>query len=96
MDKFDKEKPKISLVPSELIIGVAEAMQYGANKYSRNNWKGGCNWTRLYDATQRHLMAWNDKDTFDDESKLNHLKHAAANIAFLLYYTAHNIGEDDR
>ncbi|MEK6880832.1 MAG: dATP/dGTP diphosphohydrolase domain-containing protein, partial [Nanoarchaeota archaeon] len=55
--KFDQEKPQMSLIPSLSLIEVAKVMTHGAKKYSAHNWMKGFDWTRLYDAAQRHLTA---------------------------------------
>lgn len=87
--KFDSEKPKMGLIPSKPLIDVAKVLTFGARKYQQYNWKKGFDYSRLYDAAQRHLTAWNDNETYDSESNLNHLAHAICDLMFLLdqHYT---------
>lgn len=94
--KHDSGKVQISLAPKELIYGAARAYTYGANKYGKNNFKLGMKWSRILDATLRHLYSYIDKEESDPESGLGHLDHAAANLGMLLYYNQHKVGEDDR
>lgn len=94
--KYDNGKPQISLLTRESLIAEARVFEYGAKKYSRNNYKKGMKWTRLLDAAFRHLIAFNSKEDFDEESKMNHLWHVKACIAMLIYYYELGIGEDDR
>ena len=94
--KHDKDKPKLSLVSRESLSGEARAMEYGMGKYGRNNYKSGMDWTRMLDASLRHITAFAGGETFDDESKLNHLYHAKACLGMLIYYYENNLGEDDR
>jgi hypothetical protein len=84
--RYNEGKPQISLVPPELIIGVAEVMMFGAKKYSRDNWKKGLSYEDCYDSCQRHLLAFINGEERDEESGLPHLAHAATNIAFMLYF----------
>lgn len=97
-NKYDGTKPRVDLVPSSLTLEVGKVLTFGAEKYNAHNWRseGGLEWSRLYAAAQRHLLAWNDGETFDEESGLNHLSHAASNIAFLLEYAKTDNGVDDR
>ena len=94
--KFDSEKPPLSILTKESLIAEARAFEYGAKKYNRNNYKLGMDWSRIIDATLRHLISFNNKEDFDDESKLNHLWHAKACLAMLIYYYENKVGKDDR
>ena len=93
--KHDQEKPKLSMVPPELVESVAQVMMYGADKYGRDNWRQGMEHSRYLDAAYRHLHALIKGEEFDPESGLPHLAHTACNLAFLLYYKEHSIGIDD-
>lgn len=62
---------------------LARVMEFGAEKYSRNNWRLGFNDSRLLDAAMRHLTQWFD-DPIDDESGYDHRAHAMFEISALL------------
>lgn len=94
--KFDDEKPRTDLLPSHAILEVAKILTYGAHKYEAHNWRKGLPWSRVYAAVQRHLMAWNDGETNDKESGLNHLAHACCNLMFLIEYSKTHGDLDDR
>ena len=85
--KADAGKIRPSLVPVELITGVAEIRDYGTKKYKDG---GDDNWKRVeaqryWEATLRHaLAAWHDWRKKDPESGMLHIKHMATNLAFLL------------
>lgn len=81
---------------SPVIKGVAEVMSFGAKKYAAHNWRKGMNWTRLSDATIRHLTSYKSGEILDPESGLNHLYHACTDMLFLLTYTQEQLGTDDR
>lgn len=89
-------KPPISLVPSEFIKGAARAFAFGAKKYSPYNWRKGIPTSKLYDALQRHLLAWNGGEDVADDSGLSHLDHAAACLAMLMQTAAASPELDDR
>ena len=94
--KDDDDKPRIDLLPPEMLLGTAEVMAYGAKKYSANNWAHGADWSRYYSAMMRHMLAfWSGEDN-DDESGLSHLHHASCCLSFLVAYQARDIGNDDR
>ena len=82
--KSDAGKPKLSLVPSQIIYDIAEVREYGNKKYGDpDNWKT-VEKQRYRDAAYRHFLAYlKDPDGVDEESGIKHLKHLACNIAFL-------------
>jgi len=94
--KYDQAKSRLDLIPPETIQALGDVLTYGAVKYGDHNWLKGMQWHRLFGAAMRHLWAfWSGKD-LDEESKLPHLYHALACVAFLITYQARDIGEDDR
>lgn len=82
--KADNGKPKLTLVPRQIIWDIAEIREYGNRKYhDPNNWKT-VEIERYRDAAFRHFMAYlDDPKGVDEESGLLHLAHLACNIAFL-------------
>lgn len=84
--KADGGKPKLSLVPPQIIFDIAKVREYGCNKYPNG---GPNNWMlvepeRYRDAAFRHLLAYiSDPYGVDEESGLPHLWHLATNCAFL-------------
>ena len=94
--KFDDGKPQLSLLTRESLVAEARAFEYGARKYSKNNYKKGMEWSRLLDASLRHITAFNAGEDNDTESSLNHLWHAKACLAMLIYYYENKVGKDDR
>lgn len=82
--KADAGKPRLSLVPQQIIWDIAEVREYGNRKYGDpDNWKT-VEKQRYRDAAYRHFLAYlADPDGVDEESGISHLKHLACNIAFL-------------
>lgn len=83
--KADAGKPRLSLVPRQIIWDIAEVREFAV----RNKYKDPDNWKRVEieryrDAMMRHMMRYmDDPQGVDDESGLPHLSHLATNIAFL-------------
>lgn len=82
--KADSGKPKLSLVPRQIIFDIAKVREFGTKKYHNpENWR--CIEVQRYrDAAFRHFMAYlDDPYGVDEESGISHLSHLACNIAFL-------------
>lgn len=82
--KADAGKPRLTLVPRQIIFDIAKVREYGCAKYKDpDNWKR-VSAERYRDAAYRHFMAYlDDPASMDEESGLPHLWHLACNIAFL-------------
>lgn len=94
--KADSGKAALSILTPESLSYEARAFEYGAQKYSKNNYKLGMSWSRVSDAALRHLVAWAAGEDMDPESGLNHLAHAKACLGMLIYYIEKKVGTDDR
>lgn len=68
----------------QILKDIAEVREYGNRKYgSSENWRK-VELSRYVDAMFRHLIAFvEDPDGVDDESGIEHYKHAACNMAFI-------------
>lgn len=82
--KADNGKPKISLVPLQILTDVARVREFALKKYkSANSWKN-VEIERYRDAMLRHMIAYiENPQGVDKESGLPHLSHLACNVAFL-------------
>jgi hypothetical protein len=83
-------------LPAGALAEVAQVLDYGAQKYSPGNWRGGMPWSRCYNGAMRHLTAWANGETFDPETGFNHVSHAIANLMFLREYAVIFPSGDDR
>ncbi len=94
--KFDGDKPDWSLLNMETVQGLVRVLTMGATKYSRHNWIDVEPY-RYYAALLRHITAWSNGESIDNESGLNHLYHAMANLYFLIEHenkgNKYNFGE---
>ena len=89
--KYDNGKLLMSLIDPKFVQGVAEVLTFGANKYAPNSWQTVPDAKRRYeDALLRHTYKYLEGELKDKESGLEHLKHMACNIMFLLYLNKEN------
>lgn len=94
--KHDSAKAPLSMIPLEALAPEAKVFKFGADKYGKSNYKSGMAYSRLLDATLRHVNAFAAGQDLDEESGLSHLAHARCNLAMLLFYIENKKGTDDR
>ena len=82
--KADAGKPRLTLVPMQIVFDVAEVREYGNRKYGdKDNWKK-VEAERYREAAFRHFLKYiDDPDGVDEESGIKHRKHLECNLAFL-------------
>lgn len=84
--KADAGKPRLTLVPMQILFDVAEVREYGNRKYpdgGPDNWKQ-VEAERYREAAFRHFLRYiDDPDGVDEESGILHRKHLECNLAFL-------------
>lgn len=94
--KHDAGKPRFDLIPPEVELELAKVYEYGARKYTENNFRKGTSFLRYLAAARRHMGAWHLGEDLDPESKINHLSHAIASLSMLLCIQLTGSGEDNR
>ena len=98
--RHDTDKPKIHLIPPEIITALAAQYTKGANKYPARNWEKGMDWDRCYDSMMRHALAWWGGEDYDTDAELksttHHLVAVMWNAAALYWYSLHKQGKDTR
>lgn len=94
--KHDENKPRMELLPPEALEEMSKVLAFGANKYDRDQWRGGFNWSRLLGASLRHIVSFIGGEDKDPESGLSHLAHAGCCIMFLIAHEKSGLGKDDR
>lgn len=93
MHKWASEHP---LVPGSVLEDVntssiallsetARAMQFGAVKYGRNNWKNGLPYIETCDAMLRHATKLLYGESTDEESGVGHWGHIMFGVQVLMY-----------
>jgi hypothetical protein len=78
------------------LMEAAKVCGFGRKKYSRLNYLRGYDWSLSYDALQRHLHLFWDREELDQESQLHHLSHALWHCAALFSFAVRGLGNDDR
>ena len=81
--KYDQNKPDYTLLPWRAVLSVVQVLEFGAAKYSRDNWRL-VSGSRYLAAAFRHLIAYASGETLDPESKLPHLAHCVCCLLFIL------------
>lgn len=76
------EVPAIHLT-AEDVEGVARVLEMGAKKYRERGWEKGIQFSRVYAAGLRHILA---DEYLDAESGLPHRHHALCNLLFLVRF----------
>lgn len=94
--KYDTGKPDLSFISYELVEEVAYVREFGAKKYSRNNWKNGFKVTRSCAAALRHIFLFLKGETNDSESGRSHLAHAVCCLEHAIYDMKYRPENDDR
>lgn len=88
--KLDEGKPRVAEMIQDFSIPleyVAKIWAFGADKYSKGNWKYVKNgFDRYSNAMVRHLMKDSDGSGVDSESKLLHAGHVAWNALARLHF----------
>ena len=82
--KHDGGKPRLDLVPPEIIEAVGAVMTHGVEKYGEYSYRS-VEPKRYRAALMRHICKWlKNPHGIDEDSGLPHLWHIACNVAFLL------------
>ena len=86
--KFDQGKRDWSLLPYDSIEEIAKVLEFGKIKYAAWNWTegGGFKYTRVFNASMRHLLAFMRGEDKDPDSGLSHIAHLGCNVLFLLHF----------
>jgi len=74
-----------SLVDFDSLEDMVRVLEYGAKKYSRDNWKKGLKTNEIFESLMRHMVAYMRGEDIDPESGLPHTGHILCNAMFLSY-----------
>lgn len=84
--KDDQEKLRIGLIPVRPLLLLADVYTRGAKKYADDNWRKGLAWHRVFDALQRHALAWWAGEQSDPDDGQHHLASVAWCALTLMEY----------
>lgn len=81
--RFNINKPKYSILSLKELEPGVRVLEFGAEKYSRDNWKKGLKFSEILDSMMRHIAALQSGEWTDPESGLPHIGHIQCNALFL-------------
>ena len=84
--RYNQGKRKWSLVDYKSLEPMIEVLEFGAKKYSPDNWKKGLDKKEILESMQRHLGALMDGQASDPETELSHMGHIMCNAMFYSYF----------
>jgi hypothetical protein len=87
---------RLHAAPVEALFELGKVYAFGESKYDDYNFRKGYKWSLSYDAVQRHLGLFWNREELDKESGLHHLAHAAWHCFTLLFFSLTSRGTDDR
>ena len=79
--KENKGKKDYTLIPWNVMNEVVDVMMYGAQKYSRDNWRK-VPYDEYIKASFRHLVDFIQGEIYDQESGFTHFAHAVCDILY--------------
>ncbi len=94
--KADSGKVPLGLIDPYALTQIGWVLMHGADKYGAHNWRGGISYSRLIDASLRHLTAINAGENIDPETGLPHSAHLACCAIFLTWMMQFRPDMDDR
>ena len=94
--RYNMGKLEWSLVDFDSLEGLVKVLEYGAQKYARNNCKKGMPVTKVSESLMRHLFAFLRGEDVDPESGCRHISHVMCNAMFIEYIMREKPHYDDR
>jgi len=98
----EENKPKLCLLPFDVLEQDAVAYEYGVHKYEQYSWMGGFITSELISSALRHIKAffWEGEKYDREASKAGFMMHHLASARFCLASIMHaeieGVGIDDR
>ena len=87
---------RLHAAPWESLAELGRVFTFGEDKYDDYNFRKGYKWSLSFDALQRHVWAFWNREDRDAESSLHHMAHAAWHTLILLFFSITGRGTDDR
>ncbi len=85
-ERHNANKQRYSLVSPFALKGMMGVLEYGASKYSPDNWHKGLSYKEVINSMMRHVNAMMLGEMEDPESGLLHIDHVQSNAMFLSHY----------
>lgn len=90
--KATDQVPKVSgfhLIPRRIKDALADHFAKGAAKYAPHDWEKGRTWSDYYDAAHRHLEAFWDGETRDEDGHYHLIAAAWCCLALFQFEETH-------
>ncbi len=84
--RYNEGKPKWGLVHFKSLEPMVRVLEYGAKKYSPDNWKKGLDKREILECMMRHLAAIMDGEDIDPETGITHMGNIQCNAMFYNYF----------
>jgi hypothetical protein len=89
--RFNEGKMRwYSMVDLSAFKPMMDVLEYGAVKYSPNQWKKGLSMDSIMDSFMRHMIALQEGQEIDPESGKLHIGHMMCNLYFYSYFYMKN------
>ncbi len=85
--RYNQWKLRWSLVDWKSIEPMVQVLEFGAKKYSEDNWKKPMDKKQILNSAMRHLIAMMNGEENDPESGLPHVGHLMCNAMFYSYHS---------
>lgn len=95
-DRFNDSKPQWGLIDFNSLEEMVRVLEYGATKYSKDNWKKGLPTIEICESMLRHIFAYLNGEDNDKESGISHIGHIMCNAMFLNYMMKNKPEFDNR
>ncbi len=94
--KDNASKPRVDLIPFNVLMRVGHVLRFGAKKYKPHNWRLGLRWSDTIASALHHIFDFAEGEDFDPESGCCHIDNAITQLMFLSEYYHTKTGIDDR
>ena len=88
--RYNAGKLKWSLIDFKSLEPMIEVLEFGAQKYSANNWKKGLLTSEICESMIRHLVEYMSGNKIDSESGKSHIGHILCNAMLLSHMDGKN------
>lgn len=94
--RYNTGKLQWSLIDYKSLEPLVKVLEFGAEKYSADNWKKGLYTREIIESLLRHTYALLEGEDNDQESTLPHIGHILANAMFLSFMLNNKPEYDNR
>lgn len=84
--RYNTGKLQWSMVDFKSLEPMVKVLEFGAQKYDRDNWKKGFDRRQVLESMMRHLTSLMDGEDIDNESGISHMGHIQCNAMFFNYH----------